>query len=56
MVGTAAGRLNKAANYVSERNSAELLDDARRLVRGNPGPSLAIAAALGLAIGWMRRE
>lgn len=56
MFGTAAGRVNKAANYVGERDPEDLLDEARNLVRRNPGPSLAIAAALGLAIGWVRRK
>jgi len=56
MLGQTAGRLNRAVDYVGERDPEELLDDARALVRRNPGPSLAVAAALGLAIGWLRRK
>jgi hypothetical protein len=56
LVGKAAGRLNRTANYVGERDPEELVEDVRGFVRRNPGPSLAVAAALGLAIGWMRRK
>jgi hypothetical protein len=55
-LGKTAGRLNRSAAYVGEHNTGEMLEDARSVVRRNPGPSLLVAAAIGAAIGWTLRE
>jgi ElaB/YqjD/DUF883 family membrane-anchored ribosome-binding protein len=54
--GTVAGRLSRSAAYVRTHNSQEILEGARTAVRRNPGPSLAVAAALGLVLGWRFRK
>lgn len=54
--GRAAEGLNQSARYVGEHKTEELVEDARGVVRRHPGESLIVAAAVGLAIGWVLRE
>ncbi len=56
LFGKAAGRLKRSARYVGEHDTAELLEDARRVVRQNPARALLSAVAVGLTIGWALRK
>ena len=47
----AAERLGTTADYVRSHDGKRMLADVQRVVKSNPGPALAIAAALGFVIG-----
>jgi ElaB/YqjD/DUF883 family membrane-anchored ribosome-binding protein len=48
---TAAERLSTTADYIRSHDPKRMLGDIERVVRNNPGPSLAIAAAFGFVVG-----
>ena len=47
----AAERLSTTADYVRSHDGKRMLADVQRVVKSNPGPALAVAAALGFVIG-----
>ena len=47
----AAEQLSTTADYVRNHDAKRMLADVERVVKNNPGPSLAIAAAFGFLIG-----
>jgi ElaB/YqjD/DUF883 family membrane-anchored ribosome-binding protein len=47
----AAEQLSTTADYVRNNDAKRMLADVQSLVRKNPGPSLAIAAAFGFLVG-----
>jgi len=48
---SAADKLNSTAEYVREHDVDSMMADVERLVRRNPGATLAVAAALGFLVG-----
>jgi ElaB/YqjD/DUF883 family membrane-anchored ribosome-binding protein len=47
----AVERLSTTADYVRSHDGKRMLADVERVVKNNPGPALAVAAALGFVIG-----
>jgi ElaB/YqjD/DUF883 family membrane-anchored ribosome-binding protein len=41
------------SRYVRDNGPTEMIDDAKRIVKANPGKSLLVVAALGYIIGRM---
>lgn len=54
--GQASDLLNTAADYVRDIEPAQIKTDLQRQVRSNPGRSLLIASAAGLALGILLRR
>jgi ElaB/YqjD/DUF883 family membrane-anchored ribosome-binding protein len=46
-----ADRLSATADYMRSHDTKRMFADVARVVKNNPGPSLAIAAAFGFLIG-----
>ena len=47
----AAEQLSTTADYMRNNDAKRMLADVERVVKNNPGPSLAIAAVFGFLIG-----
>jgi ElaB/YqjD/DUF883 family membrane-anchored ribosome-binding protein len=47
----AAGKLKTTARYVRKRDVNGMLKDLGNSVKNNPGPALAVAAAVGFLVG-----
>lgn len=47
----AADRMSTSADYVRSHDVQRMVSDVERVVRNNPGPALAIAAAFGFILG-----
>jgi len=54
--GQASDLLNTAADYVRDIEPAQIKSDLQKQVRSNPGRSLLIASAAGLALGMLLRR
>lgn len=54
--GQASDWLDTAADYVRDVDPAQIRNDLQRQVRSNPGRSLLIASAAGLALGMLLRR
>ena len=52
----AADRLQSAASYVRDHDMSQMTDEARQVVKRNPGGSLLAACAAGFVIGFMLRR
>lgn len=52
----ASGWLNSAADYVRDLDPSELKSNIQQQVHNNPGRSLLIAGAAGLALGILLRR
>lgn len=48
---TTADRLGNSAEYVRTHDAKRMMADVESLVKRNPGPALAVAAALGFLLG-----
>jgi ElaB/YqjD/DUF883 family membrane-anchored ribosome-binding protein len=46
-----ADRLSTGANYVRSHDAKRMMGDVQSLVKSNPGPALAVAAAFGFILG-----
>jgi len=46
-----AERLGSSAEYVRTHDAARMMADVESLVKSNPGPALAVAAAFGFLLG-----
>ena len=47
----AADRLSTTANYMRSHDATRMIADVEGLVKNNPGPALAVAAAFGFLLG-----
>jgi len=47
----AADKMQATADYVRDHEVRDMMADVETLVRRNPGPSLAVAAAIGFLVG-----
>jgi ElaB/YqjD/DUF883 family membrane-anchored ribosome-binding protein len=47
----AADRLSTGADYVRSHDASRMMADVETLVKNNPGPALAVAAAFGFMVG-----
>lgn len=47
----AADQLSTGANYVRSHDASRMMADVETLVKNNPGPALAFAAAFGFIVG-----
>ena len=54
--GQAADWLHQAADYVQQVEPDQIKSDIQQKVRSNPGRSLLIASAAGLALGMLLRR
>ena len=46
-----ADRLGRSADYVRSHDTKRMMTDVERLITNNPGPALAVAAAVGFLLG-----
>jgi ElaB/YqjD/DUF883 family membrane-anchored ribosome-binding protein len=46
-----ADRLSSSADYVRSHDAKRMMADVETLVKSNPGPALAVAAAFGFLLG-----